>query len=242
MLQLTRHALRRLVLLGFALVSIAPCGNAQAPAAAQPGAEVSTDTTFHAISYVDVLPAAARQASGALQRYREANRPRDGFLRFEIFEQTGRAGHFALAEAWRDQAAFDAGATAARNELLEALAPIRTSGYDQRPYKTLSVAPATAARSKGAVSVVTHVDVAPDPRVAGMLTRLAEASRAEPGNLRFDVLQHALRANHFTVIETWRDQTALDAHVAAGHTRAFRDELQPLTGSPLDERSFTVIQ
>ena len=45
-----------------------------------------------------------------------------------------------------------------------------------------------------------------------------------------------MRANHFTVIETWRNQKALDAHAAAAHTRQYRDELQPMTGSPLDER------
>jgi quinol monooxygenase YgiN len=241
MLQPTRSALRRIVLLGFALVSFAPCSNAQTSAAAQTEADVSPDTTFHAISYVEVMPAAALQALAALRRYRDASRARDGFVRFEIFEQTGRAGHFALAEAWRDQATFDAGAAAAGKELLDALAPIRTSGYDQRAYKTLSVVPARSAPAKGAISVVTHVDVVPDPRAAGMLTRLAEASRAEPGNLRFDVLQYAPRSNHFTVIETWRDQKSFDAHAAAAHTRRYRDELQPLTGSPLDERIFKAL-
>jgi quinol monooxygenase YgiN len=47
-----------------------------------------------------------------------------------------------------------------------------------------------------------------------------------------------MRANHFTVIETWRDQASLDAHAAAAHTRQYRDEVLPLTGSPLDERVF----
>ena len=88
------------------------------------------------------------------------------------------------------------------------------------------------------VSVIAHVDVAPNPAVAPMLTRLAQASRQEPGNLRFDVLQHTMRGNHFTVVETWRDQAALDAHVSAPHTKQYRDEVLPLTGSPLDERVF----
>ena len=126
--------------------------------------------------------------------------------------------------------------------LTDALAPVRVSGYDERPYKTLSVAPAREAGGAAAVSVVAHVDVAPNPAVAPMLTRLAEASRQEPGNLRFDVLQHMMRANHFTVVETWRDQAALDAHVAAAHTKRYRDELQPLTGSPLDERVFKAVR
>ena len=75
-----------------------------------------------------------------------------------------------------------------------------------------------------------------------MLKRLADASRKDGGNLRFDVVQYAVRPNHFTVIEQWRDQQALDAHAAAAHTLQYRDEIQPLTGSPLDERVFTALE
>jgi quinol monooxygenase YgiN len=126
--------------------------------------------------------------------------------------------------------------------LIDALGPIRVSGYDQRPYKTISVGPAPAASNGRTVSIVSHVDVAPDPRVAGMLSRLAESSRKEDGNVRFDVVQHLQRANHFTVVETWRDQKAFDAHVAAAHTRQYRDEIQPMTGSPLDERAYRAVE
>jgi quinol monooxygenase YgiN len=129
----------------------------------------------------------------------------------------------------------------AQKRLLDALQRIRVSGYDQRPYKTLTVGPVPAPNSR-AVSVVSHVDVTPDPRVAEMLKRLADASRKEDGNVRFDVIQHTMRANHFTVIETWQSQKAFDAHVAAAHTKQYRDDLQPLTGSPLDERVYTAVE
>ncbi len=159
----------------------------------------------------------------------------------EIFEQIGRPGHFAVVERWRDQAAFDARDAAARKRLLDALESMRVSGYDERPYKALSTAPEVVVSELSMFNVVTHVDVIPNPQAAGLLTRLAEASRKEPGNLRFDVVQHAMRANHFTVIERWRNQAALDAHVAAAHTRQYRDEIGPLTGSPLDERVYVSI-
>src|SRR5204863_489409 len=125
--------------------------------------------------------------------------------------------------------------------LLAALESMRVSGYDERPYKALSTAPEVVISELSMFNVVTHVDVIPNPQAAGLLTRLAEASRKEPGNLRFDVVQHAMRANHFTVIERWRNQAALDAHVAAAHTRQYRDEIGPLTGSPLDERVYVSI-
>jgi quinol monooxygenase YgiN len=209
---------------------------------AQTSAATPADTAFHAVSYVEAIASASSRAIAALKQYRDASRTQNGFVRFEIFEQVGRPGHFVVIETWRDQPAFDGRGAAAQKQLLDALAPIRVSDYDQRPYKTLSVGPAPPAANSRAVSVVSHVDVSPDPRVAPMLTRLAEASRADEGNVRFDVLQHTMRANHFTVIETWRSQKAFDAHVAAAHTREYRDQLQPLTGSPLDERVYRAVE
>jgi len=205
------------------------------PAFAQ---DVATDPGFCAVSYVEVRAPAASTAVAALKQYREANQRTNGFVRFEIFEQVGRPGHFALVETWRTSEAFDARGTVAQEQLLKTLAPIRVSNYDQRPYKTLSAGTTPPAASGRAVSVIAHVDVSPDPRVAPMLVRLASAARAEAGNLRFDVMQHTMRANHFTIVETWQSQEALDAHVAAANTRQYRDELQPLTGSPLDERVY----
>jgi len=49
-----------------------------------------------------------------------------------------------------------------------------------------------------------------------------------------------MRANHFTVIEGWQNDRALDAHAAAAHTRQYREALGPLTGSPLDERTYKI--
>ena len=199
-----------------------------------------SDPAAFAVAYVEVRASGAGAARAALKQYRDALEAQ-GSARIEAFEQVGRSGHFAIVETWRDQAALDARDAAARKRLRDALEPIRVSGYDERPYKTLSTAPARTASERGTVYVVTHVDVIPNPQAAGLLARLADASRKEPGNLRFDVLQHAMRANHFTVVERWRDQAALDSHIAASHTRQYRDELQPLAGSPLDERVYVSI-
>jgi quinol monooxygenase YgiN len=222
--------LRVLALLAGAL-SAPLLARAQAPAAAP------TDGPVAAVAYVEARASAAGDARAALKAYRTANAARG---RVELFEQIGRPGHFAVIETWPSQSALDARDPASRQRLLDALEPIRVSGYDERPYKPIATAPASSERR--AVFVVAHVDVAPNPRVAPMLAELAQASRQEQGNLRFDVLQHAMRANHFTVIEGWRDEQALDAHAAGASTRKYRDELQPLTGSPLDERVYTAVE
>jgi len=207
----------------------------------QSGAD-APDTAFHAVSYVEVMPSSRTPAVAAFRQLRDATRKQDGFVRLEIFEQIGRPGHFAVIETWRDQKAFDAREGAAQKQFLDTLRPIRVSDYDQRPYKTLTVGPAPPASNSQAISVVAHVDTVAAPQAPALLKRLAEASRREDGNIRFDVLQHAMRANHFTVVETWQNQKALDAHAAAAHTKQYRDELQPMSGSPLDERVYKAVE
>ena len=204
--------------------------------------EITGEKTFYAVSYVEVVPSSHAVTIAALKRYREGTRTEDGHVRFELFEQIGRPGHFAVVETWRDQSAFDMRSAAAQKQLQDTLQALRVSGFDQRPYKTLTVGATPPQPNGRAIVVVAHVDVSPDPRVPALLKRLAEASRQDQGNLRFDALQHQARANHFTVIEVWKSQSALDAHAAAAHTRQYRDELQPLTGSPLDERVYKTVE
>ena len=205
-------------------------------------AQTPAEMTVFAVAYVDVMPSGRAAAVTALKAYREASAKDAGHNRIDVFEQVGRPAHFVIVEAWRDQAAFDShGGGAAAKQFHQAIDKIRVSGYDERPYKALSVA---SPRAGGAVHVVSHVDIAGAGNLAGappMLQKLAEASRAEQGNLRFDVLQHVMRANHFTVVESWATQAALDAHAAAAHTRQYRDVLQPMSGSPLDERVYLAI-
>jgi autoinducer 2-degrading protein len=209
-------------------------------------AQAPADAAVHAVSYVDVLPSGRASMVAALEQYRDASRKDDGYVRFDLLEQVGWPGHFAVVETWRDQKAFDAHGTAAHTkQYRDALQPIRVSGYDQRPYKTLTVAPPAGTENADTVYIVAHVDIAGQGAQAeapGLLRRLAEASRKEPGNLRFDVLQHMMRANHYTVVEAWQSQNAHAAHAAAVHTREYRDVVQPITGSPLDERLYKAVE
>ena len=200
-------------------------------------------TAFHAVSYVEVVNSSVARATAvlALKAYQTAVRSQEGFLRFESFEQDARPGHFAFIETWQDQGTFDKRSPATQQQLIDALQPIRISELDRRPYKTLHVAPSTRP-APGTVYVITHVDASPATGVAEMLQRLAEESRRETDNLRFDVIQHTQRANHFTVIEAWRSRNAHDAHAAAAHTKRYRDEYAPMAGSPLDERVFQILE
>ena len=210
---------------------------APSPAAAQ----TPDDTRFYSVSYIDVNPVSRSMALTTLRRYRDVSHKHAGHIRTEIFEQADRSGRFVIVETWGTQSGFDANGDV-RKELTDAIQPVRLSDWDTRPYKTLSVPPTAAEAGDSAIVVITHVDVSPDPKVAPLLVTLAEASRREEGNLRFDVLLHTMRANHFEVIEMWQNRKALDAHSAAAHTKKYRDDLQQFLGSPLDERLFKAIK
>lgn len=209
-------------------------------------AQTSAGDAVYAVSYVDAAPSGRSRMIAALKQYRDASRKDAGYVRVDLLEQAGRPGHFAVIEAWRDQQAFDAHGSAAHvKQFRDAIQPVRVSGYDERPYRPISVASPRAAANGQAVQVVAHVDIAAGGAkidASAMLRRLAEASRNEQGCLRFEVLQHATRANHFTVVEVWQNQDALDAHAATAHARQYRDELQPISGSPVDERVYKAIE
>ena len=227
------------------LVSLLLSGLLISPAfGSQARSEPSTPTTFHSVFYVEVDATASAQttALAALKQYRNANAREDGFEKMELFEQAGRPGHYAGIETWRDQQAFDKRTADIQKQFLDTIKAIRLSDLDRRPYKTLTVNPASGTVNGQTVFVITHVDVSPSPQVALLLQRQAEESRKDEGNLRFDVLLHTMRSNHFTVIEAWRNRKALDAHAAAAHTRQYREALGPMLGSPLDERLFERIQ
>jgi autoinducer 2-degrading protein len=124
---------------------------------------------------------------------------------------------------------------------------MRLSDYDQRPYKTLSLGTAHGTTHNDGNTrntfVITHVDIGGQgTNAADLLRKLAEASRKEEGNLRFDVLQHTMRANHFTVIEGWHTAKAVEKHASATHTKEYRNLLAPIAGGPLDERLYKLVE
>jgi quinol monooxygenase YgiN len=214
-------------------------------AALLPGAAAEDPGAAYVVAYIEVAPAAAAEARRLLAAVRDASRGESGALAFEALSRTERPGHFALVEAWASGAAREAHARAPHvREFREKLDRLSTAPYEERQHVALAVAPprAPAARAT-AVHALTHVDVVPASREPGaaLVRTLAEASRQEPGCLRFDALTQSNRPNHMTVIEAWDNREAFDRHVAAAATRTFRHSLAPLSGSLYDERLYAVI-
>jgi quinol monooxygenase YgiN len=219
---------------------------AQAPAPGGAATQPAAGSPIYIVTYFEVGAAAASQTVGVLRQFAAATRKADGNTGFVVLQENGRPSRFAMVEVWRDKPALDAHA-AAVGGLHDKLQPLFASPLDIRTNSGLAVAgPAIGAEpgAGNAVYVLTHVDVFPagKDQTIELLKQLAEASRKESGNLRFDVLQQEGRANHLPLVEAWRDAGAQRAHAMAEHTRAFRAKLVPLQGALYDERLYSAIR
>jgi quinol monooxygenase YgiN len=208
--------------------------SAQAPAGAPVAADVSP---LHVVTYLELRPTAQSEGAALLRSWQEAQRRAPGNLRAELVRSPARPGQFVVIAAWRDKAAFDAHAAAAE-PFREKLQALRDSPADDRFHSAFSTGKLDTPR--GALYVVTHVDVVPPRRedAQAALKLLAEANRGAEGNLRFEVLQQTNRLNHFTLVETWRSRQAFEANSMSAHQREFRDKLAQMAGALYDERLY----
>jgi quinol monooxygenase YgiN len=196
----------------------------------------------HIATYVDFDPKFTSQGIELLKKYEQLTGVEEGSTEVILLQEIIRQNRFVIVETWRDETAFKAHEAAAPLGALlrSTLKAIHNSPYDQRIHHMFSV---ERARSdlKGALCIVTHVDV-PPPRkdeTEVLLTKEAAESRTDEGNVRYDVFQqNAPRTNHFTVFAVWKDEQAFIAHQASAHTRGFREALGPMLGAPYDERLF----
>jgi quinol monooxygenase YgiN len=60
----------------------------------------------------------------------------------------------------------------------------------------------------------------------------AEASRREPGVLRFDLLADREDPRHFVLVEVYRDAAASAAHKETAHYASWRDTVADLMAEP----------
>jgi quinol monooxygenase YgiN len=220
-----------------ACAALAATVSAQAPAPPPP----PPDGPRYVVTYVEVKPNAAVEGEKLVREFRNTTRKEPGNLRAEALQRIGQINHFVLLEAWKDQAAADAHfKAAAATQFRDKIKAIQNAPVDDRVHFPLSVGALEVKATGGSVVAVTHVDVIPPQRENGtaFTKALAEDSRKEAGNLRFEAVTQVNRQNHFTVIEVWRDRKTVDTHSMAGHTRAFRDKLAPATGALYDERFY----
>ena len=199
---------------------------------------------IHVATYIEIVAASVKDGAALLTQYRDASRKENGNMRAEVAREIGRPNRFVVLEVWKDQAAFEAhGKSASTTAFRDKLKTIHGAPHDERVHNTLNVGPSDAAGSKGAIIVVSHVDV-PSARkddCIAALNPLADGSRKGGGSQRFEVVQQTSRPNHFTVVEAWKDKKTYDASRSADAQRQFRDKLGPMLGALYDERLYQTL-
>jgi quinol monooxygenase YgiN len=95
-----------------------------------------------------------------------------------------------------------------------------------------------AVAQDAAVGVATYIEVMPQSMAAAVtsLRTEAAASRKDDGCQDVQVLREIGRDNRFVVLESWKDQSAFEAHNKAPHAQQFRDRLGAIETAPPDER------
>jgi quinol monooxygenase YgiN len=197
---------------------------------------------IYAVTYFSVGPAGVRKTDALLRQFSAASRKEDGNAELTVLHEIGRPGRFALVEAWRDKAAYDAHAAAAK-ALGDKLQPLFASPFETRQFAPLSIGAPAAGNFDGAIYVLTHVDVFPAGKdeVAGLVKGETDDSRKDAGALRYDAVIWDGHPNHFHLLEVWRDRKALTAHATAEHTKQFRAKVAPFEGAFYDERLYEAV-
>lgn len=98
--------------------------------------------------------------------------------------------------------------------------------------------PAQEPAAHDMIYVVSHVDIIPPETAAGtkLVQQYVVDTRKDKGLVRVEASSEVARGNHISIVEVWQNQKAFDEHVAAAHTRQFRQQIDPKLGSPYDER------
>lgn len=93
--------------------------------------------------------------------------------------------------------------------------------------------------------LVVHVHVRVKPGRAGDFLAAsldnARASLAEPGVLRFDVIQDQEDTEHVVLAEVYRDDDAAAAHKQTAHYAAWRDRVAEMMAEPRRSEKYSAV-
>lgn len=222
-----------------AIVTMAGLLSAGQAALAQDAAQ-----PVYIVTYAEVAPSASSEARKLFLAYAGDMKKAPGAVQVDALQRISDPGHFALIEQWQSLSAKQAfAATDPATKFRAALNPLQSAAYDERIHVALSVGPATPA-SGDPVVILTHVDVVPTQVEPGTakVKAFVEEGRSAKGNRRFDDVVQLSRKNHFTVIESWDSLADKSAWISTKTARAFREELQPMSGALYDERAYKLVR
>lgn len=86
-----------------------------------------------------------------------------------------------------------------------------------------------------------HLQVKPDQEQAFLqeVKTLLAATRAEKGNISYDLMKSTEQDCHYTMVEIWKDVEATTAHNTSEHFTAFTQKAQTFMAAPMDLKIFS---
>ncbi|GMK41501.1 monooxygenase [Paenibacillus sp. CCS19] len=85
-----------------------------------------------------------------------------------------------------------------------------------------------------------HLQIIPDQEEVFLeaVHVLLPASRAEEGNIAYDLLKSTEQEHRYTMVELWRDQAAIALHNASEHFQSFVKQASAFMAAPMDLQVF----
>jgi len=85
-----------------------------------------------------------------------------------------------------------------------------------------------------------HLQVKPDQEQAFLqeAKTLLVATRAEEGNISYDLMKSTEQDGHYTMVEIWKDVEATAIHNTSEHFTAFTQKAQTFMAAPMDLKVF----
>jgi quinol monooxygenase YgiN len=107
----------------------------------------------------------------------------------------------------------------------------------------VGIAPALAQAPSGVFCVVAYFEAGArsEEQAAALLKGWAETVRKNPDNLGFAPLQRRDPANHFAIVEMWKDAKAFEAQSASPEGQQFKAALNGILIAPYDERPHSAL-
>jgi quinol monooxygenase YgiN len=193
------------------------------------------------LAYLDVQGSDTTEAESILKAYGSGVVTQPGNIGLELMQRVFRSNQFVVLETWKDQESYqDFTNSPTYQAYLSSIKPYLTAGYAE--YRQTALDVATSER-QGEITLVTHVDIMPPRKEQGttLLVDYAGKFRKAEGNTAYNLIVQPGRLNHITVVESWANLAAYQAHSETPDFKAYRHALQPLMGSLYDERLYKLL-
>jgi len=216
-----RHCLLLTVLALAVVVMMAGCESGTYQA-------VASSPLYTIITQLKVAPGALNQAEAALATLAAASREQDGCRAYQSYRCVpdpygGQNYDFMTYENWTTEANGDAHlASAAFAAFVATVTPLLSQPMNVVLSNMIST-PEGFGVDPAHITVVSRMWAQPGQMTAAenSLTGMLQFARSEPGCASYDLHQGTTEPNQFIFHESWRNQAAVDTHLASPQFAAF---------------------